>query len=284
MESAFAELPLAVFTTLAPIGAAGFIAFAVITLTAQTAGAQSKYVDKMSLAPFIVALAGFAASALHLANPLKAAGVIAGIGSSPLTNEVMVGGVFMAVAFVYVALAFTGKLDGIRKPYGIVVAVLAVVFCIFVGLAYMIPTISSWNTALLPLQIVGYALVGGCGFGALALANSDDETKNSAAKVLRVIAVCGAVLAIVTGVAQLASVASTTTAVAYGSSIAATVAPFAAIGMVLVAVAAAELWLAFSKGITRGAAVRAIVETVVGVFLIRLAFYAMYLSVGLTML
>ena len=28
MEAAFAELPLAVFTTLAPIGAAGFIAFA----------------------------------------------------------------------------------------------------------------------------------------------------------------------------------------------------------------------------------------------------------------
>lgn len=30
METVFAELPLAVFTTLAPIGAAGFIAFALL--------------------------------------------------------------------------------------------------------------------------------------------------------------------------------------------------------------------------------------------------------------
>ncbi len=317
MEAAFAELPLAVFTTLAPIGAAGFIAFALASFSAEYADGQAQCVDKMSLAPFAVALVGFAASMLHLANPLAAMGAIAGIGRSPLTNEIIVGGVFMVAAAVYVALAFTGKLAGVRKPLSAVIAVLAVVFCAFVGFAYMIPTVSSWNSVMLPVEIVGYALVGGCAFGALAMvgggvgaedaagadgcvaagvepkAGTDAETAAGAAakadaeavgKALRIAAVAGAVLAIVAEAAQLAALGNTATAVASGSALVAAVAPFAVIGLVLVSVAAAELVRGFAKGMTRAIAVRALVEVAVGAFLIRLSFYAMYMSVGVTLL
>lgn len=113
------------------------------------------------------------------------------------------GAVFMMAALVYVALAYAGKLSGARKPLAAVVAVLAVVFCVFVGLAYMIPTVSSWNSALLPIEVVGYALVGGCAFGALALAGQGAEV-GAAGKALRVAAVAGAVVAIVAVAVQLA--------------------------------------------------------------------------------
>ena len=283
MQAAFAELPLAVFTTLAPIGAASFIAFALAAFSTEYADGQAQRIDKMSLAPFIVALVGFAASMFHLANPLAAMGAIVGIGRSPLTNEIVVGGVFMVAALVYVVLAFTGKLAGVRKPLGAAVAVLAVVFCAFVGFAYMIPTVSSWNSALLPVEVVGYALVGGCAFGALALAGAEAEAK-AAGRALRIAAVAGAVLAIVAVAAQLIALGGTTTAVASGSALAATVAPFAVAGLALVAVAAAELARGFAKGMTNAIAVRALVEVAVGAFLIRLAFYAMYMSVGVTLL
>ncbi len=283
MQAAFAELPLAVFTTLAPIGAAGFIAFALAAFSAEYADGQAQHIDKMSLAPFVVALVGFVASIFHLANPLAAMGAIAGIGRSPLTNEIVVGGVFMVAALVYVALAFVGKLGGVRKPLGAVVAVLAVVFCVFVGLAYMIPTVSSWNSVMLPVEVVGYALVGGCAFGALALADAPAEAQ-AAGKLLRIVAIAGAVLSIVAVAVQLVALGNTTTAVASGSAIVATVAPFAVVGLALVAIAAAELVRGFAKGMTRAIAVRALVEVVVGAFLIRLAFYAMYLSVGVTLL
>ena len=283
MQAAFAELPLAVFTTLAPIGAAGFIAFALAAFSAEYADGQAQRIDKMSLAPFVVALVGFVASIFHLANPLAAMGAIAGIGRSPLTNEIVVGGVFMVAALVYVALAFVGKLGGVRKPLGAVVAVLAVVFCVFVGLAYMIPTVSSWNSVMLPVEVVGYALVGGCAFGALALADAPAEAQ-AAGKLLRIVAIAGAVLSIVAVAVQLVALGNTTTAVASGSAIVATVAPFAVVGLALVAIAAAELVRGFAKGMTRAIAVRALVEVVVGAFLIRLAFYAMYLSVGVTLL
>ena len=286
METVFAELPLVVFTTLAPIGAAGFIAFALAAFSAEYADGQAQRVDKMSLAPFAVALVGFAASMLHLANPLAAMGAIAGIGRSPLTNEIVVGGVFMVAAAVYVVLAFTGKLAGVRRPLGAVVAVLAMVFCAFVGFAYMIPTVSSWNSVMLPVEIVGYALVGGCAFGALALVGGGAAAGGGAGtgKALRIAAVAGAVLAVVAEAAQLVALGNTATAVASGSALVATVAPFAVIGLVLVVVAAAELARGFAKGMTRAIAVRALVEVAVGAFLIRLSFYAMYMSVGVTLL
>ncbi len=283
METAFAELPLVVFTTLAPMGAAAFVAFALASFSAEYADGQAQRIDKMALAPFIVALVGFAASMFHLANPLAAFGAIVGIGRSPLTNEIVVGGVFMVAALVYVVLAYTGKLADVRKPLGAVVAVLAVVFCAFVGFAYMIPTVSSWNSAMLPIEVVGYALVGGCAFGALALAGADAEAK-AAGKALRIAAIAGAVLAIVAVAAQLVALGNTATPVASGAGIVATVAPFAVVGLVLIAVAAAEQVRGFAKGMTRAIAVRALIEVAIGAFLVRLAFYAMYLSVGVTLL
>ncbi len=283
MQAALAELPLAVFTTLAPLGAAGFIAFALAAFSTEYVDGHARRIDRMSLVPYLVALVGFAASMLHLANPLAAVGAIAGIGRSPLTNEIVVGGVFMVAALVYVVLAFKGKLAKARKPLGAVVAVLAVAFCAFVGFAYMIPTVSSWNSAMLPLEVVGYALVGGCAFGALALAGADTEAK-AAGKVLSIAAIAGAVLAIMAEVAQLVELGSTVTAVASGSELAWTVAPFAAVGLALIAIAAVELSRSFAKGATNAVAIRALIEVAAGTFLVRLSFYAMYLSVGTTLL
>ncbi len=282
METALAELPLAVFTTLAPIGAAGFLAFVVVFFTAEFAVEEGKRIDKMLAAPYVAALIGFSASMLHLANPLKAAGAIAGIGNSPLTNEIVVGGAFMVAALVYAGLGFAGKLESARKPLGVVVSVLAVVFCVFVGLAYMIPTISSWNTPALPVQIIGYALLGGCAFGSLALVGAGDNAV-SASRALKLIALLGAVAAVAGCAIQLACVGGAQTAVATGQDIVLEAAPFAVCGFVLVMLAAAELGTGLSRGITRAVAVRSLIEVLIGAFLMRMVFYAMYLSVGLTL-
>ena len=129
-------------------------------------------------------------------------------------------------------------------------------------------------------------MVGGCAFGALALVGGGAAAGGGAGtgKALRIAAVAGAVLAVVAEAAQLVALGNTATAVASGSALVATVAPFAVIGLVLVVVAAAELARGFAKGMTRAIAVRALVEVAVGAFLIRLSFYAMYMSVGVTLL
>ena len=72
MEAAFAELPLALFTTLAPIGAGAFVALAIALLTTPFSDEQLKRIDRMTLIPLVVVIMGFAASFFHLASPLHA--------------------------------------------------------------------------------------------------------------------------------------------------------------------------------------------------------------------
>lgn len=287
MEAAFAEFPLALFTTLAPVGAGTYIALALAFATGTFSDEQLKKADKMTVIPFIVALVGFICSIFHVANPVHAFGIFSGIGSSPLTNEVVVGIVFMVVAFVYTVLALAGKLGGARKAFSIVVAILAVVFAIFVGMAYLIPTVSSWNSFLVPVQILGFSLLGGAALGALVLAlakAAEPEQLASYGKSLFALVIVGAVLAIAGVVIHLVMVAGSGNAVMTGAGVVAGAAPFAVIGLVLLVIAVIELARGVKKGLTVGIAARATVESLVGVLLARLAFYALFLSIGVTML
>ena len=269
METALAELPLAVFTTLAPVGAGAFIALAIAFAAGKFSDEQLKAIDKMTLVPFVVAAIGFIASMAHAANPAHAFGIFTGLGSSPLSNEVCIGMVFMLVALVYVILALAGKLGGARKGLAIVVAVLGAVFALFVGAAYMIPTVQSWDSVLVPLQMLGFALAGGVALGAL---------------VLTYVAIAGGVLALVGIIGFAAMVSGQANAVQAGSALLGVAAPCLVIGTILIVVSVVEVVLACRKGMASAAAIRATVEGIVGVFLVRLAFYALYLSVGVTMM
>lgn len=133
-----AELPLALFTTLAPIGAGAFIALAVAFFTTKFTDEQLKKIDRMTTIPVVVLVAGFICAFFHLASPMHAFGVFAGLGASPLSNELLAGVVFAVLAIVYWIVALAGKLgEGARKGFAAVVAVMAVVFACFTGAAYM---------------------------------------------------------------------------------------------------------------------------------------------------
>lgn len=72
-----AELPLALFTTLAPIGAGAFIALAVAFFTTKFSDEQLKKIDRMTTIPVVVLVAGFICAFFHLASPMHAFGVFA---------------------------------------------------------------------------------------------------------------------------------------------------------------------------------------------------------------
>ena len=281
METALAELPLAVFTTLAPVGAGAFIALAIAFAAGKFSDEQLKAIDKMTLVPFVVAAIGFIASMAHAANPAHAFGIFTGLGSSPLSNEVCIG-----MVFVYVILVLAGKLGGARKGLAIVVAVLGAVFALFVGAAYMIPTVQSWDSVLVPLQMLGFALAGGVALGALVLmlAKVGDEAFAPLSKPFTYVAIAGGVLALVGIIGFAAMVSGQANAVQAGSALLGAAAPCLVIGTILIVVSVVEVVLACRKGMASAAAIRATVEAIVGVFLVRLAFYALYLSVGVTMM
>ena len=160
MQFSVAELPLALFTTLAPLGAGAFIALACAFFTTSFSDEQLKRIDRGTIIPLAIVIVGFICAFFHLASPMNAPSVFLGAGS-PMSNEIIAGCVFAIVAIVYVVVANAGKLCGSgRKGFAAVVAVLAVLFAIFTGLAYVMSTIATWDTPLVPVQMLGFALVG----------------------------------------------------------------------------------------------------------------------------
>lgn len=280
-----AELPLALFTTLAPIGAGAFIALAVAFFTTKFSDEQLKKIDRMTTIPVVVLVAGFICAFFHLASPMHAFGVFAGLGASPLSNELLAGVVFAVLAIVYWIVALAGKLgEGARKGFSAVVAVMAVVFACFTGAAYMMETIASWNTPMVPVAVLGFSLLGGVSLGVLVLALSgalEDAAKGGFKMAALVVLVIGLVLGVAGLLVQVMSVSGMGNALVDGADLVAAASAPMWIGVVCMVVAAAAAFMALRNSKSTALAVAAPVLAIVGVFAARLAFYAVQLSVGL---
>ena len=280
-----AELPLALFTTLAPIGAGAFIALAVAFFTTKFSDEQLKKIDRMTTIPVVVLVAGFICAFFHLASPMHAFGVFAGVGASPLSNELLAGVVFAVLAIVYWIVALAGKLgEGARKGFAAVVAVRAVVFACFTGAAYMMETIASWNTPMVPVAVLGFSLLGGVSLGVLVLALSGalaDAANGGFKMAALAVLVVGLVLGIAGLLVQVMSVSGMGNAMVDGADLVAAASAPMWIGVVCMVVAAAAAFMALRNSKSTALAAAAPVLAIVGVFAARLAFYAVQLSVGL---
>lgn len=280
-----AELPLALFTTLAPIGAGAFIALAVAFFTTKFSDDQLKKIDRMTTIPVVVLVAGFICAFFHLASPMHAFGVFAGLGASPLSNELLAGVVFAVLAIVYWIVALAGKLgEGARKGFAAVVAVMAIVFACFTGAAYMMETIASWNTPMVPVAVLGFSLLGGICLGVLVLALSgalEDAVKGGFKMAALAVLIVGLVLGVAGLLVQVMSVSGMGNALVDGADLVAAASAPMWIGVVCMVVAAAAAFMALRNTKSTALAAAAPVLAVVGVFAARLAFYAVQLSVGL---
>ncbi len=280
-----AELPLALFTTLAPVGAGAFIALAVAFFTTKFSDEQLKKIDRMTTIPVVVLVAGFICAFFHLASPMHAFGVFAGVGASPLSNELLAGVVFAVLAIVYWIVALAGKLgEGARKGFAAVVAVMAIVFACFTGAAYMMETIASWNTPMVPVAVLGFSLLGGICLGVLVLALSgalEDAAKGGFKMAALAVLIVGLVLGVAGLLVQVMSVSGMGNALVDGADLVAAASAPMWIGVVCMVVAAAAAFMALRNTKSTALAAAAPVLAIVGVFAARLAFYAVQLSVGL---
>lgn len=165
--TAFGEITLVLFTTLAPSGAMAYVLMALpIVFRMKMEDAVRRTLDKLLSIPILVAMIGLIASATHLGNPANALYVLAGFGRSPLSNEVVCGVVFLGCAGVFWLSAFSnaaesGKRDGLRRVIAALVSVLGLVFIGAISLAYNADTIITWSTPLTPASIWFNALTGG---------------------------------------------------------------------------------------------------------------------------
>lgn len=291
MEFAFAEMPLALFSTLAPMGAGAFVVLAIAFMTNKFDGDALKKIDRMTAIPVAFVIVGFIAAFFHLANPMNAFNVFTGIGSSPLSNEIIVGCIFTVIMLVYWIWAMTGKMsEGARKGLVVVTAVTGIIFAMFTGMAYMIDTIPSWNTLAGPVQIAGFALVGGAALGVLvlALAGCTTELKESGLRNGTIaVLVVGLVLGIGGIAMQAGSASGMQNALYSGADLVSGVMMVIVCGAIcLIGTGVCDFFAVKGAGAGAivGVSVGAAVLAVVGIILLRLAFYGMQVSVGLSIL
>lgn len=292
MELAFQELPLAIFTTLAPIGAGAFIALAIAFAKEEMSDERVATLHKLTIVPLLFLIVGFAAAFFHLASPMHATGALSGIGHSPLSNEICAGVIFTIIAIVYWIMGIAGKLPKkSAATFACVLAVLSLVFALFTGLAYWVDTISTWATPALPLEMLGIDVAGGVALGTLMLAisagrqNADDGAENalskSTGKALLVCLAIGLILLVVGAAWQFGLASVTVTPYADGGQMASAAVSVFVIGLVVTVVAACMACVALVKKMTTANAAIALVLFVVGAFMLRLVFYALRISVGI---
>ncbi len=269
MENVIGHIPLAIFTSFGALGAGAFVGLAIAFFMGTNAQTELRAADKRTVLPFAAALIGFIAVLFHVTQPLKAFGVFAGVGSSPLSNEVVAGVVFMVFAAIYTVAALAGKLGGARKGLIGVTAVLAVVFGIMMGMAYMVDTIPTWNNPGTILQMFGFTLAG----SALSLVVLGEAANGKAAQTIKIVTVIGIVLAVVGVLVQVVICSGSAAATQSGAAMVIAVLPLLAVAAVAAVIAVALLCKS-NAGV-------ACVALLVAVFCARLAFYGMELGLGL---
>ena len=275
MEAALSEMPLALFSTVAPMGAGSFAALAALFLAAGLTDDQRRALDRLTALPVALVAVGFAAATLHLASPGRAVGVLAGVAAGLAFGVLMVA---------YWAWALSGRMaEGARVALVTATAALGIVFALLIGMAYLVSTIPSWDTLATPVSVAGFALLGGAAVGTF-MAGVGGCAPALAARAPRlalgVLAAAGLVLGLGGAAAQLTGAAALASPLASGAEQVASVAGAVVVGVVCSVAAAVATVVATSGRRTAWVGGGAVVLAFVGILALRLAFYATELSVG----
>lgn len=153
METALNEITLVLFTTLAPAGVIGYLMMAVAAVRTGDK-ARSDAASRYLVVPLVLAISGLIASATHLGTPANALYVLAGVGRSPLSNEVVAAVAFLALGGIYWIASFRDDIPRLfRIVWLAVTAVAGLAFVGFISVAYSVPTVPTWNLPMVPATL-----------------------------------------------------------------------------------------------------------------------------------
>ena len=221
MDLAYLQLPLVFFTAAAPMASGAFVGLAIAFLTTRFSAETLRRIDRWTLLPLVILAVGVIAAVAFMNTPQSALLVIQGIDPGAFGFAVFMAVAFAVVALVYWVVAMVGRLsDGARKAFATVVAVLAVVYSVAIGVAYMMSDVPLWASVIVPLGFAGFSLASGVPLGLLVLAASRAlpearETRFGTAAL--VTALVGAVVSIFAVTVQLMNAQATVAAIFPGA-------------------------------------------------------------------
>ncbi len=165
------QLPMAVFTTLAPMASGAFIGLALAFFTTRFTQDQLLRIDRWTLLPLLVLAAGYVASFVFFASPQHAVGALQGIRLASVSVVALVGMLFVSLAVVYWIIAMAGGLPyRARKAFAAGVGAVALVLSFSIGALYMTSSVVAWNSPFVPLGMMGFCAAAGVPLGVLVVA------------------------------------------------------------------------------------------------------------------
>lgn len=278
-EAASSEISLLIFSVLVPMGITAMGLVGLVRASLGLSEEVAKKADTMLAIPAIVTIIGLIASFTHLGSPSHVFGMATGIGSSPLSNEIVVAGIAIVVAIVYFIFALVKHpAENVHKVFGIALIVLGLVCALFTGLAYMMPTIATWDSPVGAVSQMCAALFGGAALAALVLALAGAKGN----KQLGFCAVDGAAGVAILVLVQGGMAGGVTNAA--GLTLASVMGQYWVVAVIGIVFAAVAAFLVFKNTAKEGAVSKmaiAAVAALVALVLVRICFYGIFLSVGL---
>lgn len=283
MSSGFDPVSLAIFTTLAPAGAVAFLILALARLTASD-HADAVRIDRVIALPFATALLGFIASATHLGTPANALHVFSGVGTSPLSNEVLAAVIFLFLVGAYWMCAFKINFpDGIADPWLVVASLAAVAFIACTSLAYAARTVPTWDTVFTPVNLILAALMAGTLLALLflAVARIERPLLNRALMTLSLLALVFGLGSLLLQQADLATIGNNeTTALSLVPRYPLVIAAFALLGVGAEGLGLFSLRRSLARRGRIVVRIAASLLAVAAVLAVRTAFYNLHMTVG----
>ncbi len=290
LENALSEITLVLFTTLAPSGVVACLMVGAVLLFSHLSDESRALLNRILALPLVVALVGLVASATHLGNPGNALYVLAGIGRSPLSNEVLAGVVFFGLAGSFWFYSFSQKRNvAIERLWVLLYSIAGVLFLIGIAFAYDVETIITWHTSLVPLALVLNAFVGGplLGLCSFAAANKIGGTNNllslGVARAGIIVSLVASVANIVCYIQQVGTLSSLSNSIVSFTQLAPAfpvgIAAFAV--LCLAAVAVDALMLRRTGQLRLPDTAVAAVLSLMGIFIMRFMFYMTHMTAGL---
>ncbi len=185
----FLEFPLIIFTVLAQCAVGAYLLITARLICEKDAAKVTDLAVKGLFFVLGFIAIGFAASTLHLGSPLRAFNAFNRVGHSGLSNEILSGSVFFAVAGCYwltELLTLLGKSvvgAGVRSALRYLGALLGLVFMAAMIKIYLINTVPLWDNLFTPIAFIFTIITAGLLF-AYVLLNAFNGSSVKANKVM----------------------------------------------------------------------------------------------------
>lgn len=279
---ALEEMPLVLFTALAPSGTVCMVALMALLLGHRF---ELEYCPRLNQAmwlPLAVTTVGLVAAAAHLGTPANALYVFSGVGRSPLSNEVACAVLFLVVCGVNWLLSFIRNENlQVKRMFAVLIIVLGLVFLASIALAYDVESISTWSSPFVPANLVLSGCVGGFLLARLTIVTGLDAGYRP--RLLRGLSLASAVaLLLNAAVAAAMWLALRDVSNAYGS-VASLVPMTPLLSAAYLLLAAAGIAMSLRCGGTLRWEVCAVVFVALGLVVVRFGFYMLHMTPGLAM-